>query len=214
MTVGRRMDLITLMAETGIPILEDNPYSELRYTGQTIPSIFKLAEMQNMRGLVTLVKSFSKILGPGLRIAYAVSSEEIIGKMCSWQQKVNVTPDCVAERMVARFMEKDLLSKQIKIINELYTPYWEAMLESLYEYMPEYVEWTKPEGGMFIWLTLPSAMDADELFIKAREQKVSFIPGSKFYPRGQERTNCLRLNFSYAKPEVIREGIKRLASIM
>jgi len=214
MSAQRRMDLVELMAEVNIPILEDNPYSELRYTGEMIPSIFKIAEEKNLRGLVTLVKSFSKILGPGLRVAYAVSSEEIIGKMCSWQQKVNVSPGCVTERMVARFMQKDLLVKQIGIVNDLYTPYWEAMLTALEDFMPKTVKWTKPEGGMFVWLTLPEGVDADELFVKAREQKVAFIPGSKFFPKGQEQHNCLRLNYSYAKPDAIREGVKRLASIM
>ncbi len=214
MSLQRRKDLLELMAQYQTPILEDDPYGSLRYTGEHVPSLFNLAEDINKRGLVTLVKSFSKILGPGLRIAYAVSSEEIIGKMCSWQQKVNVTPGCVTERMVGRYMEKGLLTKQIDKINELYTPYWEAMLEALEEFMPSHITWTKPEGGMFIWLTLPEDMDADELFVKAREQKVAFIPGSKFFPKGQEQSNCLRLNYSYAKPEVIREGVKRLASIM
>ncbi len=214
MSLQRRKDLIELMAQYQVPILEDDPYGSLRYTGETIPSLFSIAEDINKRGLVTLVKSFSKILGPGLRIAYAVSNDDVIGKMCSWQQKINVTPDCVAERMVGKYMEKGLLNKQIESINKLYTPYWQAMLDALEEFMPSHVTWTKPEGGMFIWLTLPEDMDADELFVKAKDKKVAFIPGSKFFPKGQDKSNCLRLNYSYAKPEVIKEGIKRLASIM
>jgi len=214
-SLQRRRELIRFCLDNEIPIVEDNPYSRLRYSGEPLPTLFSLARGEfGDTSLVTEIVSFSKILGPGMRVAFAKGDKELIGKMVSWQQKINITPDCVAQRAVARFLEKGLMDPHIASIRAFYTPYLQKMLSDLERYMPESVTWTKPQGGIFLWMTLPENVNADELFHAAAQRQVSFIPGSKFYPQGQERYNKLRLNFSFATPQQIETGIRRLAELL
>ncbi|MDZ4182455.1 MAG: PLP-dependent aminotransferase family protein [Candidatus Cloacimonadaceae bacterium] len=215
MSLARRKELIAFCIEHEIPILEDNPYSRLRFTGKPLPTLYHLAHYDFQRSdIVTEAVSFSKILGPGMRIAYVKGNQDLIGKMGSWQQKVNVTPDCVSQRVVARFLEAGFMPGHIKTICHHYHPYLVMMLDMLEESMPETVKWTKPDGGIFVWLELPKHINADELFIKARDHKVSYIPGSKFYPTGQECFNTLRLNFTYSSLDQIEEGVMRLGKLL
>jgi len=215
MSLPRRQDLIRFCIDHDLPILEDNPYSRLRYQGKALPTLFRLAqEMHPATEIVTEVVSFSKILGPGARFAYVKGDKDLINRMCAWQQKVNISPDCVTQRVVARFLEKGFMDPHINAICDYYQPFLHTMLGSLAQFMPEGIQWTKPDGGIFLWLRLPARINADELFVQAREHKVSFIPGSKFYPFGEERYNCLRLNFSYPTTDQIREGVKRLADLL
>lgn len=212
---ARRRELIAFCIKHEIPIVEDNPYSRLRFSGEPLPTLYQIAKSEFAGSdSVTEVVSFSKILGPGLRLAFAKGNKELISKMVSWQQKVNITPDCVSQRVVARFLERGLMDPHIASICDHYRPYLQKMLDELQAQMPDCVSWTKPQGGIFLWLTLPEQINADELFVQARDCKVSFIPGSKFYPEGQEKFNTLRLNFTYSTLEQIEEGIKRLADLL
>ena len=214
-SLQRRKEIIQFCIDNNIPILEDNPYSRLRFYGEPVPTFYQVARTDFApTNIVTEIVSFSKILGPGLRIAYAKGDKELIEKMVSWQQKVTITPDCVAERAVARFLEKGLMDTHLKYIAEYYRPYLQKMLDELEKQMPPEVQWTKPEGGIFLWLTLPEYINADELFVEASKHKVSFIPGSKFYPEGQEKFNTLRLNFTYSTFEQIEQGIRSLAELL
>jgi len=214
-SLNRRKEIIRFCIDNSIPILEDNPYSRLRFYGEPLPTFYRVARTDFApTNIVTEIVSFSKILGPGLRIAYAKGDKELIEKMVSWQQKVTITPDCVAERVVARFLEKGLMDAHLKNICEYYRPYLQKMLDELEKHMPSSVHWTKPEGGIFLWLTLPEHINADELFIEASQHKVSFIPGSKFYPEGQEKFNTLRLNFTYSTFEQIEKGVHSLAELL
>ena len=214
-SLQRRRELLAYCIEQNIAIVEDNPYSRLRFSGEALPTFFRLAQQEfDGSDVVTEVVSFSKILGPGLRVAYVKGNRELITKMVSWQQKVNITPDCVSQRVVSRFLEKGLMNPHIARICDHYRPYLNQMLQQLQLNMPDSVTWTKPEGGIFLWLTLPEGMNADELFVKARDKKVSFIPGSKFYPEGQEKFNTLRLNYTFSTMEQIETGVQRLASLI
>ncbi|NLH94052.1 MAG: PLP-dependent aminotransferase family protein [Candidatus Cloacimonetes bacterium] len=214
-SIERRRELIRFCLANEIPIVEDNPYSRLRYSGEPLPTFYRLAHEEfSGTSIVTEIVSFSKILGPGMRIAFAKGDKDLITKMVSWQQKVNITPDCVAQRVVARFLEQGLMDPHIESIRAFYAPYLAKMLSDLEAFMPPSVSWTKPKGGIFLWMTLPEQVNADELFVKAAQNKVSFIPGSKFYPEGQERFNTLRLNYSFATPEQIETGIRRLAELL
>jgi 2-aminoadipate transaminase len=215
MSLKRRTDLLRYCHKENILIMEDNPYSRLRLSGTELPTLFRLARTElNLPDLVTEIVSFSKILGPGMRVAYAKGNPELIHKMVSWQQKVTVSPDCVTERVAAKFFAKGYMEPHIKWICEFYKPYLEKMLTCLSKEMPSYVSWTKPEGGIFLWLWLPENINADKLFFQAKDHLVTFIPGSKFYPEGQEKYNCLRLNFTYSTLEQIETGIKRLAELL
>ncbi|MDY0150758.1 MAG: PLP-dependent aminotransferase family protein [Candidatus Cloacimonas sp.] len=215
MSLKRRRELLKYCETEGILVMEDNPYSRLRFTGEDVPSLFRIAheEMHN-DFLVTEIISFSKILGPGMRVAYAKGNDKLINKMVSWQQKVNVCPDCVTERVAAKYFAGGYMNPHIKWICEFYKPYLDKMLDCLSLEMPAYVQWTKPQGGIFLWLWLPEDINADKLFFQAKDHLVTFIPGSKFYPEGQEKFNCLRLNYTYSTLEQIEVGIKRMASLM
>lgn len=214
MSLNRRRELLSLCEKESILVMEDNPYSRLRFTGEPLPSLFRIAheEMHNP-WLVTEIISFSKILGPGMRVAYAKGDETLIHKMVSWQQKVNISPDCVTERVAAKFFAKGFMNPHVNSICEYYKPYLAQMLQSLDKHMPTSVRWTKPEGGIFLWVWLPDNINADELFMQAKDHLVTFIPGSKFYPEGQEHFNCLRLNFTYSSMEQIETGIARLGTL-
>jgi 2-aminoadipate transaminase len=215
MSLNRRRELLKYCEAEGILIMEDNPYSRLRFSGDDIPTLFRIAHTEmNNDYLVTEINSFSKILGPGMRVAYAKGNSLMINKMVSWQQKVNVSPDCVTERVAANYLAGGYMDPHIAWICDFYKPYLDKMLDSLSKEMPAYVQWTKPKGGIFLWLWLPEDVNADKLFFQAKDHLVTFIPGSKFYPEGQEKFNCLRLNFTYSTMEQIEVGIQRLASLM
>ncbi len=215
MDLTRRREIIQVALEFGLPILEDQPYRELRFEGKRIITLWELArtEFKDPK-LVTIAKSFSKILGPGLRLGFAAGPPEMILPMVKWAQKSTVSPDCVTQRTAARFMEQGKMHRHIRDIIDLYRPRRDAMLSALQTYMPNNVHWTHPEGGMFIWVAFDPSLNTDELFKKAVEKKVAFIPGSKFYSKGTMKSNELRLNFSYSSEEQIWEGIKRLAALL
>lgn len=215
MDLNRRRAIIKIAKAFDIPILEDQPYRELRFQGKRIHTLWELARAEfNDPKLVTIAKSFSKILGPGLRLGFAAGPPEIILPMVKWAQKITVSPDCVTQRVAARFIEQGHMHLHIQKIIDLYRPRRDAMLKALKNYMPDKVRWTNPEGGMFIWVTFDESIDTDELFTRAVEHNVAFIPGSKFYPRGKIKKNELRLNFSYSNQEQIEEGIRRLAGLV
>ncbi|MBI9106380.1 MAG: PLP-dependent aminotransferase family protein [Spirochaetales bacterium] len=215
MDLARRREILRTALRYDIPVLEDQPYRELRYSGVRIPTLWELARVEfGDDELVTIVKSFSKILGPGLRLGFAAGPEKIIEPMVKWAQKSTVSPDCITQRVTARFIGEGLMHPHIERIIELYRPKRDAMLETLSLLMPPGISWTEPEGGMFIWLTLPEEINTDRMFDLAIGEKVAFIPGSQFYPAGKKRYNEIRLNFSYPGIAEIREGIERLSALV
>jgi len=215
MSLARRRELIRIARELNVLILEDQPYRDLRFMGRRIDSIWDIAraEFDDAR-TVTICKSFSKVLGPGLRLGFAAGPADLIAAMAKWAQKVIVSPEGVVQRVVARFLERDLLEPHIEKITAMYRHKREVMISALKETMPPSIRWTEPEGGLFIWLTCPETVDTDALFHEAAKAGVAFIPGSKFYPSGTEKRNEIRLNFSYAKAEDLRAGVARLAKIL
>jgi len=215
MSLARRRELIRIARELGVLILEDQPYRDLRFMGNRIESIWNIARAEfNDEETVTICKSFSKILGPGLRLGFAVGPVDLIAAMAKWAQKVIVSPEGVVQRVVARFLERDILEAHIERITAMYRQKREVMISALRETMPPTIRWTEPEGGLFIWLTCPESFDTDAIFLEAAKAGVAFIPGSKFYPSGVVRKNEIRLNFSYATPADLREGVVRLAKIL
>ncbi len=215
MDLQRRKDIISIARKFQLPILEDQPYRELRFSGERIMTLWELSRKEfNDTKTVTIAKSFSKILGPGLRLGFASGPPEILKHMVKWAQKVNVSPDCLTQRVTARYIEKGHMTQHIKEIIKLYKPKKDAMIASLEKYMPEGVKWTNPEGGMFVWVTFKDTFDTNTFFDRAIKNRVAFIPGAKFYPKGSEKTNEMRLNFSYPEIEQIETGIKKLSELI
>jgi 2-aminoadipate transaminase len=193
--------------------VEDSPYRELRYRGTTIPSIYSLDENQgNVIGLYT----FSKILCPGIRVGFNIGAPEVIRKF-AFIKGANIlnTPKLNQDICTAFLTEYDLDShfeKSIQYYNEKLHFFLSALENTFPPDMG--VNWTKPEGGLFLWMTVPDKLNTLELFYKSIEKKVAFVPGEVFYPEGFRKNNAMRINFSFPTKEQIVEGVKRLGEVV
>lgn len=211
MSEERRRKLIELAHCYDVLILEDSPYKELRYEGDAVRSIFGLDGDNQVIGLHT----FSKILFPGMRLGWIIGPEPVIQKLTIAKQSTDLCTPAFTQAIVAEFASRGLLQKNIDSVKVIYREKRQVMLDALDEYMPKLpgLKWTKPEGGLFLWVTLPRYMDSEELFFEAIEQNVAFVIGTAFYCNNGGR-NTMRLNFSFPTKEDIVEGIKRLASVI
>ncbi|WP_027892276.1 PLP-dependent aminotransferase family protein [Calidithermus chliarophilus] len=210
MSLERRQKLVELADKYGVPIVEDDAYAELYYGGQKLPTLYSLD--QQMRGggegNVIYLSTFSKTLAPGLRVAYAAGPRPVIHKLVQAKQGADLHTGSLNQMLVYE-MVKYGLQEQLSKIRETYAARRDVMLEAMAQHLPKGVTWNQPKGGMFIWMQLPQGADAVSLFKKALEQKVAFVPGQPFHADGSGQ-NTLRLSFSNADPELIREGIRRL----
>jgi 2-aminoadipate transaminase len=207
MPTERRIRLLELAKEYQTAVIEDSPYRELRFEGQQPEPIIKLDEDDR----VITMGTFSKIFCPGLRLAWIVGPHEVISKMVVAKQSMDLCTAPFTQAIAAKFMEMGLLHKQIDIIKELYYRKRQVMLKALEDYMPEGVTWTRPEGGLFLWVRVPEHIDSVEMFPEAVANNVAYVVGSAFHCDGGGR-NTMRLNFSYPTEKQIVEGIKRLAA--
>ncbi|WP_083830168.1 aminotransferase-like domain-containing protein [Thermococcus zilligii] len=206
MSLERRKRLVELAEEYNFLIVEDGPYSELRYSGEPIPPIKHFDE----NGRVIYLGTFSKILAPGLRIGWVAAHPHLIRKMEIAKQSIDLCTNTLGQTIAWKYVEDGHLDEHIPRIVEFYKPRRDAMLEALEEYMPEGVTWTKPEGGMFVWVTLPEGIDTKFMLEKAVSKGVAYVPGEAFFVH-RDKKNTMRLNFTYVPEEKIREGVKRLA---
>jgi 2-aminoadipate transaminase len=209
MSLERRRKLLELAYKFEVPILEDSPYRDLRFTGQTVPAIFNLDTDKQ----VMVLGTFSKLLCPGLRLAWIMAPTEWMDRMVVAKQSMDLCCPTYTQLIIAEFMKRGLLPRQIDRIRKLYAKKREVMLEALRRDMPKGVEWTEPEGGLFLWVKLPKNMSANTLFPKAVENKVVYVVGSAFHCNGKGQ-NTMRLNFSYSSEEQINKGIERLAKMI
>jgi 2-aminoadipate transaminase len=209
MTLERRKRVLELAREYEVPIIEDSPYRDLRFTGKSIPMIFSL----DKENYVIALGTFSKLLCPGLRLAWITAPSEWMDRMVVAKQSMDLSSPIFTQLMVAEYLKRGLLPQQIERIRRLYARKRDVMLNALERFMPEGVEWTKPEGGLFLWVKLPKKMSASDLFPKAVENKVAYVVGSAFHCNGKGQ-NTMRLNFSYPTEEQIDEGIRRLAKMI
>ncbi|WP_297497899.1 PLP-dependent aminotransferase family protein [Thermococcus sp.] len=209
MSLERRKKLIELAREYEFIIVEDNPYSELRYSGEPIPPIKHFDD----EGRVIYLGTFSKILAPGLRLGWISAHPHFIRKMEIAKQSIDLCTNTLGQAIAWKYVEDGHLDKHIPEIIEFYKPRRDAMLKALEEFMPEGVEWTRPDGGMFVWVTLPGGIDSKLMLEKAVSKGVAYVPGEAFFAH-REVKNTLRLNFTYVPEEKIREGIKRLAEVI
>ena len=213
LSLEKRLALLSLCKKYGIPLVEDSPYRELRYRGEPIPSIYSL---DKNKGNVIGIYTFSKILCPGLRVGFNIGPPEVIKKF-SFIKGANIlnTPKLNQDICTAFLREYDLdahFKKAKKYYSEKLDFFLEAMEENFYE--DTGVKWTNPEGGLFLWITVPEEINTLELFYRAIEEKVAFVPGDVFYPEDYRRYNTMRINFSYPTKDEIVKGVKRLSSVI
>lgn len=207
MSREKRKKLLEICEKNNVLIFEDNPYGELRFSGETVPTIKSMDE----NGIVVYFSSFSKILSPGLRIGYTHAHEEIIGKMTVAKQVNDVHTPVLNQYIAAKWMEKYDVDKHIEKCRELYGHQCRLMLSEMDKKFPKNVKYTRPEGGIFIWVTLPEGVDAGEIVKKCAERKVAFVPGSTFMTDIEKTSNCFRLNYSTMTDDKIILGIDILS---
>ncbi|MBM3136978.1 MAG: PLP-dependent aminotransferase family protein [Chloroflexi bacterium] len=214
----RRLKLIELAERYGVPIIEDDPYGQLRYEGEHLPAISVLdsqtrSQNDSYAGNVIYLSTFSKTLAPGIRLAWVIAPPEIITKLMLAKQGADLHTSTFNQMVAHEVAKGGFLNEHVKHIRKVYKERRDVMIETLAEHMPPGIIWTKPEGGLFLWATAPKCVDCQDLFEDAVKEKVAFVPGFSFYAEGGGY-NSMRLNFSNADPEHINEGIARLARVM
>ena len=205
----KRQKLVDLADEHDFLIVEDDPYHQLRYSGGNVPPIYSIDDHDR----TIYVGTLSKILAPGLRVGWIVARRKFIDKLQLAKQPVDLCTNVFSQHLAYRYLKEDIVDRQIEKIIGLYRAKRDHMLAALGEFLPEKVDWTSPEGGMFIWLTLPESIDAEEMFQDALEDGVAYVPGSIFYGNSPKK-NTLRLNFTFVEKEDITEGVKRLGRLV
>ncbi len=209
MSLERRKQVVEIAEKYKIPVVEDSPYNELVLVGEKLPTIKSF----DKNGYVIYLGSFSKVFCPGFRIGWIVADPVLTEKYAILKQGVDLQTSTIDQMVVAKYMENYSLDDHIEKIKELYRARRECMLNAIERYFPKNIKYTKPRGGLFIWVMLPEGYDSKKILEKAIEQKVAFVPGQSFYAHG-DVTNTFRLNYSNMPEERIEEGIKRLSAIL
>jgi 2-aminoadipate transaminase len=205
----RRQQIIDLALEYDVLIVEDSPYREIRFEGEHQPMMYQM----DTTGHVITLGTFSKIVAPGFRIGWVLADPKVLDKMVVSKQSADLCTPTFVQKIAAKYLKSPQFTKNLKQTIDLYHKRRDIMLEGFRRYMPDGVSWTEPEGGLFLFVTLPEYMNAEELFFKAVEKKVAYVIGQVFYADGSGK-NTLRLNFSFVNEEQNREGVKRLAEVI
>lgn len=219
LSIERRQRLIALADHYGVPILEDDPYGQLRYEGDHLPSLVSLdarlhaTDGAPYRGNVIYISTFSKTLAPGLRLGWIIAPSEVIQRLVMAKQGTDLHTATFPQMVAYEVARGGFLDQHIKHVRATYRARRDAMLDAMARHFPEGVTWTRPAGGLFLWVTLPERLDATEVLKAAVAERVAFVPGASFFPDGAGH-NTARLNFSYATPDVIEEGIRRLGRVL
>jgi 2-aminoadipate transaminase len=203
-SLERRQEAVRIAKRYGVLILEDDSYVELRFEGEWLPSMYSL----DTEGLVVRVGTFSKIVGAGVRQAWALAPTPLLHRMQG--VKIDGGTNALASRIIAAYLGPNL-EERISRVQQVLKTKRDAMLQALADYLGDSAEWTHPEGGMFIWVKLPPGTDPDKLWETAAAERIIYVPGWNFTPDGQGARNYIRLCFGYPPPEDIREGVKHLA---
>lgn len=224
LNLPRRKDLIQMADRYGTPIIEDDPYGELRYEGEHLPPLVVLdAEKLNddsktngqgfCRGNVLYLSTFSKTLAPGLRLGWIVAPVSVIQRCVMAKQGMDLHSSTFIQMVAYDVAKGGFLERHVREIRDVYRHRRDVMLKAMDQHFPTAVRWTRPQGGLFLWVILPKHISAAAVLEKAVEYKVAFVPGTSFHPGGGGE-NTMRLNFSNAKPDQIEIGIKRLGQAL
>jgi 2-aminoadipate transaminase len=219
LSLERRRRLVELADQYGVPIIEDDPYGQLRFEGENLPSVVSLDDhYRNNHGVcyhgnVIYLSTFSKILAPGIRLGWIIAPKEVIIKLVQAKQGTDLHTATFNQVVAHEISRGGFLDQHSKMIRALYHERRDVMLAAMDRYFPPEVDWTQPAGGLFLWGTMPENIDAAQVLEDAVERKVAFVPGAPFHPKGGGQ-NTMRLNFSNASPEMIQEGIHRLGDVL
>ncbi|MGD0341752.1 MAG: PLP-dependent aminotransferase family protein, partial [Bacteroidales bacterium] len=206
---SRRKKIIEIAEKYDLLIVEDSPYREVRFRGEPQPMMYNL----DTTGRVITLCTFSKILSPGFRVGWVIGHPDILDKIAMAKQTADLCTSSFVQKIIALYIEKGLLEKNLQKTIALYSERRDYMIKCFRSYMPENVTWTEPEGGLFLFVTLPPHLDADEILKKAIESNVAFVSGSSFFCNDSGK-NTMRINFSFSNPSEIEEGVKRLSAVI
>ena len=214
LAADRRRELLKIAEEYDLIILEDNPYGMLRFDGQALPSIAAL-EQESTGGTdrVVYLGTFSKIFAPGVRLGWVHAQPGILHKINIGKQGADLCSSNLTQMLIHSYFRHANWRAYVRHLTALYKERRDAMLDALAEFMPKEVHWTHPEGGLFVWATLPSYVDATSMLPLAISRNIAYVPGEGFYSGGAGK-NCMRLNFSFVEPAKIRRGIELLAEVV
>ena len=207
--MDRRLKFMEIINKYEIPVVEDNPYGELRYEGEFLPSLKSF----DKEGYVVYLGTFSKILCPGYRLGWVCASPEILAKYIRCKEDGDLQTSTISQLEVSRYLDECDVDAHVLEIRALYKKRRDLMLKTIEEEFPEGVKWTHPEGGLFMWVTVPESINTTEMMKKCVDNNVAYVPGVAFYP-GRTKTNNFRLNYSNMDEERIVIGIKRIAEVI
>ena len=209
MSLKRREAVLEIANKYDLLIIEDDPYGELIYDGETVPPIKSLPNSEN----VIYLGSFSKTISPGLRVGFVCAGDPIVAKMQIAKQGIDTHTSNLSQAIIDEFYRQDKYFAHVEGLCKFYKASKDTMLDSIAKYFPENIEHTNPNGGLFLWVSLPKNINAGELFQTSVEKKVAFVPGTYFYANGGHDED-LRLNFSMPDPEQIKKGIEILGNLI
>jgi 2-aminoadipate transaminase len=207
MSLERRKRLVALASQYGVPIVEDDPYGELRYEGEHLPTLKSL----DRDGSVIYLGTFSKILAPGFRLGWVVASPEAFEALLHGKQPSDLHTGMAQQMATFHVAQNGFVDEHVERIKDFYRERRDVMLQAIQEHFPSDARYTRPAGGLFVWAELPMHIDTRELLLEAIKDKVAFVPGQGFHP-DHSGTNTMRLNFSNVPPDMLREGIRRLGN--
>jgi len=219
LSLERRKRLVEIADRHGVPIVEDDPYGQLRFEGEHLPTVVRLDNEHRLngdpcyRGNVIYLSTFSKTLSPGLRLAWVVAPAEVIRKLVQAKQGADLHTATFNQMIAFEVARGGFLDRHVRLIREVYRERRNVMLQAMEDHFPKAVQWTRPQGGLFLWATLPEGMRSADVLQDAVAEKVAFVPGSPFFSKGGGE-NTMRLNFSNAPPAKIREGMARLGRVL
>jgi 2-aminoadipate transaminase len=205
LALERRQRLAQIATRLNLPVIEDDPYGQLRYEGEELAPVYTLVPERTIH-----LSTFSKTLTPGLRLGWIICDEALMQRFVQAKQGCDLHTGTLAQYIASDICQQGLLEPHVERLREVYKERRDTMLDALSEFWPEGCSWTRPQGGLFLWARVPESIDTNEFLKIALEEEVAFVPGVNFYAHRDGGHNCMRLNFSYSSPDVIVEGVRRL----
>ncbi|MFL7794561.1 MAG: PLP-dependent aminotransferase family protein [Anaerolineae bacterium] len=205
LALERRQRLAQIATSLSLPVIEDDPYGQLRYEGEELAPVYTLVPERTIH-----LSTFSKTLTPGLRLGWIICDEALMQRFVQAKQGCDLHTGTLAQYIASDICQQGLLEPHVERLREVYKERRDTMLDALSEFWPEGCSWTRPQGGLFLWARVPESIDTNEFLKIALEEDVAFVPGVNFYAHRDGGHNCMRLNFSYSSPDVIVEGVRRL----